>query len=114
MANNYLTKARALVSKPSRIAPGRTGWGLSVQVAPGQLTTSIVGTYAEAWEARAEKILGLADEMRREDEEASELAQFDAATALEDDDSEWADRLRGYGEPESYSQNDAGEWIGLM
>lgn len=114
MANSFFTAARALVSKPFRVAPGRTGWGVSVEVAPGRFTTRIIGTYAEACEARAEKILELAEDMQREEEEASEFAQFDAEAALEDDDSEWADRLRGYGEPESYRQNDAGEWIGMM
>ena len=114
MSNTFLTEARRLVSKPFRVASGRSGWGLSVEVSPGRFTTSVIGTYAEAWEARADKIAELADNMRRAEDEEAVQAQFDAADALEDDDSEWADRQRGYGEPESYRRNDAGEWIGLM
>lgn len=73
MANKFLTEARRLVSKPFRVASGRSGWGLSVEVSPGQFTSSIIGTYAEAWKARADKIAELADNMRMAEEEEAAL-----------------------------------------
>lgn len=41
-------------------------------------------------------------------------ANLDAVIALEHDDSEWADRINGYDQPDSIQRNDAGEFVGLM
>lgn len=49
-----------------------------------------------------------------EEKEERRIANAEAADALEHDDSEWADRQRGYGQSDSPMQNDAGEWIGYM
>ena len=48
------------------------------------------------------------------DHDREEEARRDAMDALEHDDSEWADNLRGYGQPDSLIRNDAGEYLGFM
>lgn len=45
---------------------------------------------------------------------ASEHADADAQDAMRDDDSEWGDRQRGYGQSDHIARNDAGEWMGFM